>query len=90
MARQASAGVDLPAQVRDREVGEFFEQQMHDLGVAAQELAEGRVFLAAAALDQIGRERERRSAEADQSDVLGQRRFHQAQRRADERRDVVL
>ena len=66
------AGVDLRRDVGGEALGEALEQRVPDLGLAVHQLLGGEEVAAAATLDEVARDRERRAAEADQRLLRGQ------------------
>ena len=80
-------GVDLHLQERDGDVGQRRHQRVPGLGLAEHHRLGALVVAARAALDQVGRQRERRAGEADQRHVaqLGD----QQRDRLGDRRDLL-
>ena len=81
------AGVHLDLQKRDRDVGQRCHQGVPGLGFAQHHRLGAFVVPAGAALDEIGRQRERRAREPDERDVAQLR--HQLRHRLRDRRNLV-
>ena len=76
------AGADLHLEIRDERDREFFHQRVEERAVAEEQFLNAAEIVGAAALDHVGRESPRRTAETEQRFLALEFRLHERERLA--------